>query len=124
MISKTILLDKIIQVVPDICDKAVFFMAVTETSYEVFFYSFIDGEPKQCYGMAEDGLLDENILHHVFASMVEVIRKSEEFQKEKLNVITISYGKLGYVLDVQYTPYERDVHIYKIKKEWMKKHIL
>ena len=73
MKPETLIYDKVRQIIPKGSSKTVFFASVTETSYEVFFYAYIDGNPVQCFELAEQELLDENELDTVFADIVDVI---------------------------------------------------
>lgn len=118
----TMMYEKITQIVPENSDKTIFFASITKTSYEVIFYSFINGEPKQCYTLAEEGKLDENMLAEVFDSMVNIIRSSKEFKEDKINIATIRFDKSQIKMDMEY--YEKDARMFKIKKEWQQKNII
>ena len=122
MKPETLIFDKVRSIIPDGSSKTVFFASVTETSYEVFFYAFIDGNPVQCFELAEQNLLDENELDTVFASIVEVIRNANIYQRDKNNIVTIIIDKSGVKMDMAYV--ERDARMYGIKKEWKQKNIL
>lgn len=119
---ETLIFDKVRSIIPDGSSKTVFFVSVTETSYEVFFYTFIDGNPIQCFELAEQNLLDENELDDVFANIVEVIKGARVYQKDKNNIATIIVDKSGIKMDMTYV--ERDARMYGIKKEWKQKNIL
>ena len=122
MKPETLIFDKVRSIIPDGSSKTVFFVSVTETSYEVFFYAFIDGSPIQCFELAEQNLLDENELDDVFANIVEVIKDSRVYQKDKNNIATITVDKAGIKMDMTYV--DRDARMYGIKKEWKQKNIL
>ena len=121
MKPETMLYEKITQIVPENSDKTVFFASITKTSYEILFYSFINGEAKQCYTLAEEGKLDENKLAEVFDSMVNIIRSSKVFKEDKINIATIKFDKSQIKMDMEY--YEKDARMFKIKKEWQQKNI-
>lgn len=121
MKPETMMYEKITQIVPENSDKTIFFASITKTSYEVIFYSFINGEPKQCYTLAEEGKLDENMLAEVFDSMVNIIRSSKLFKEDKINIATIRFDKSQIKMDMEY--YEKDIRMFKIKKEWQQKNI-
>lgn len=121
MKPETMMYEKITRIVPENSDKTIFFASITKTSYEVIFYSFINGEPKQCYTLAEEGKLDENMLAEVFDSMVNIIRSSKLFKEDKINIATIRFDKSQIKMDMEY--YEKDVRMFKIKKEWQQKNI-
>ncbi len=122
MKPETMMYEKIMQILPENSDKTIFFASITKTSYEIVFYSFINGEPKQCYALAEEGKLDENILAEVFDSMVTIIRNSKVFKDDKINIATIRIEKSQIRMDMEY--YDKDAHMYKIKKDWQQKNIL
>lgn len=116
MKPETLIYDKVRPIIPTGSDKTVFFASITQTSYEVFFYAFIDGNPVQCYELAEEGKLDENELDTVFATIVDIIKESKLFNSDKNNITTIIVDQSGVKMDVKY--YEKDARMYKIKKEW------
>ena len=122
MKAETLIDDKIRPIIPTGSDKTIFFISISQTSYEVFFYAFIDGKPEQCYELAEKGDLDENELDLVFADIVKIIKESKLFQSDKINITTITIDKSGVKMDMEY--YEKDARMYKIKKEWEQKMIL
>ena len=116
---ETLIYDKVKPIIPTESDKTVFFASITQTSYEVFFYALIDGNPVQCYELAEESKLDENELDSVFAAIVDIIKESKFFHDDNNNVVTITVDKSGIKMDVEY--YEKDARMYKIKKEWEQK---
>lgn len=117
MKPETLIYEKIKSIIPDNSDKTVFFAAIGKTSYEVFFYSFIDEKPVQCFALAEQNLLDQNKLDAVFEEIVNIIKASKVYEDNKLNVATITLDKTGIKMNVDC--YGIDARIYKIKKEWM-----
>jgi hypothetical protein len=116
MKPETLIYDKVRPIIPLGSDKTVFFASITQTSYEVFFYAFIDGTPVQCYELAEEGKLDENELDSVFVVIVDIVKESKLFHSDKNNIVTITVDKSGAKMNVEY--YEKDARMYKIKKEW------
>lgn len=119
MKPETLIYEKIKKIIPEKSEKTVFFAAMSQTIYEVFFYSFIEGNYIQCYELAEQGKLDENELDHVFDAIVDIIKNSKLFIKDKYNIATIKVDKAGIKLDMEY--YGKETGIYKIKKEWKQK---
>jgi len=113
-------------VLPVNSKKSVFFAAVAKTSQEVFFYSYFEGidKPKQCYQMAESGDydIDENMLDEVFEKLAAEIRKAEKFEYEMTNVVTFVVENAG--VKVDFEAYDKNVSLYKIKKEWKNKNKL
>lgn len=116
MKPETLIYDKVRRIIPKESSKTVFFAAVTETSYEVFFYAYIDGNPVQCFELAEQGMLDENELDIVFAYIVDIIKESEFYQNDKNNIATITVDKSGVKMDMEYI--KKDARIYGVKKKW------
>lgn len=122
MKPETLIYDKVRPIIPKGSDKTIFFSSITQTSYEVFFYSFIAGNPVQCYELAEEGKLDENELDSVFAAIVDIIKESKLFHGDENNIATITVDKTGVKMDMEY--YEKDARMYKIKKEWEQKKVV
>ena len=118
MKPETLIFDKVRKILPDKSDKTIFFVGITKTSQEVYFYSFINGEAVQCYTLAEQYELDENELAEVFSEIVEIIKNSKLYIPNKYNVGTISIDKSGIKLDMGY--YDMDASEYRIQKEWKK----
>lgn len=116
MKPETLIYEKVRPIIPEGSSKNVFFASVTETSYEVFFYSYIDNNPIQCFELAEQGKLDENELDAVFAAVVDVLKESKIYKADKNNIATITVDKSGVKMDMAYA--EKDASMYGIKKEW------
>lgn len=108
-------------IIPETSTKTIFFVSVSVTSYEVYFYSLIEGEYKQCYELAEEGLLDENELDDVFANIVDIIRKSQDFNEDKCNIVSINVEQSKLTVDFEYR--EKDARMYRIKKAWESKNL-
>ena len=119
MKPETLIYEKIREIIPAKSEKTIFFSAISETSYEMFFYAFIDGKAKQCFELAEEGELDGNTLDRVFEEIVQIIKKSKRFIVD--NVATIIIDKSRIDLDMEY--YDKDIRMYTVKKEWKKKNI-
>ena len=119
---ETLIYDRVRSIIPNKSSKTVFFASVSETGYEVFFYAFIDGQPVQCFELAEKDLLDENELDAIFADIVDIIKQSKVYHSDKNNIATIIIDKFGVNIDVEYM--DRDARMYGIKKEWKQKMIL
>lgn len=118
---ETLIYDKVRNIIPDRSEKTIFFVAVGETSYEVFFYARIDGEVYQCFELAEQEKLDENELDVVFAEVVNVIRKSTAYSLSNKNIVTIEVDETGIQMNVDYV--DKDARMYGIKKEWERMNI-
>lgn len=121
MKPETLIYEKVRDIIPNKSEKTVFFAAINQTCYEMFFYAFIDGNPIQCYELAEQGELDENQLDSVFDAIVNMIKESKLFIASECNIVTIKVDKSGVKLDMEY--YDKDARMYRIKKEWEQKNI-
>jgi len=119
---ETLIYDKVRLIIPNKSSKTVFFVSVTETSYEAFFYAFIDEHPVQCFELAEKDMMEENELDDVFADVVGIIKKSEVYHSDENNIVTITIDDSGVKMDMAYV--DRDARMYEIKKEWKQKMIL
>ena len=116
MKPETMIYDKVRGIILEKSEKTVFFVGMTDTSQETFFYAFIDGKPIQCFALAEQDELDENELSAVFSDIVNVLRESKLYTPGKYNVGTIVVDKSGIKLGVEC--YEMGASEYKIQKEW------
>lgn len=121
MKPETLIFNKVRKIIPGKSDKTIFFVGITKTSQEVFFYSFINGEVVQCYTLAENYELDENELEEVFSEIVDIIKDSKLYIPEKYNVGTIIVDKSGIKLNV--VNYDMGVSEYKIQKQWKNENI-
>ena len=120
---ETLVFDSLKKIIPQDASKTVLFANVTDTSYELFFYSlFDDGIFKQCYTLVEDGILDAHLLDMTFAKIAEQIRADKKYQPDSKNVFTFTVDERGVCLNVDY--YSEDARMYKIKKDWQEKYII
>jgi hypothetical protein len=116
MKPETLIYEKVKNIIPENAEKTIFFAGISDTSYEVYFYTYILGMPVQCYNLAEQGKLDENELDKVFEAIVGIVKESTVFVADKYNVATIKVDKSGIKMNMDY--YDKDGRIYKIKKKW------
>ena len=121
MKAETLIYEKVRPIIPEGSSKTIFFVSVTQTSYEVFFYSFIDDKPMQCFELAEQEKLDENKLDLVFAAIVDILKKSKVYKADKNNIATITVDKSDVKMDIIYA--EKGERMYAIKKEWKQNNI-
>lgn len=121
MKPETLIYEKIKAVIPNGSEKIVTFAAVSVTSYEIYFYSFNGEKYEQCFALAEQGRLDGNELDVAFHEIARIIREAKEFREDKYNIATIIVTKSGVKMHTEY--YEKDVHLYKVKKEWGKTYL-
>lgn len=118
---ETLIFDKVKKILPDNSDKNIFFVGITKTSQEVYFYSFTNGEAVQCYTLAEQNILDENELSLVFSEVVELVKNSTLYNPDKYNVGTINIDENGINFDMVY--HDMNVSEYRIQKKWKKDNI-
>ena len=104
-------------VLPTGATKTVMFCEVENKSYEIFYYSyFTDKSCKQCYELETEGKMDASILEKGFEKIALFVRDSKEYDAEMRNVVTITID--GIAEDVKVDQFEKNVGLYKIKKEW------
>ena len=102
---------------PSMAKKTVFFCEIEESAYEIFYYTYFkDNSCKQCYELAEEGMVDERTLDAGFEKIADFIRKADFFDAEKRNVITLSIKGMNETVNID--QFDKDVGLYKIKKDW------
>ena len=79
--------EQIAEIVPEF-DNLELRAAISDTSYSIEFFVSINGEKKQCYELADDGVIDEEELDEVFARIAEYIRKGSDYKKGSINKVT------------------------------------
>lgn len=121
MKTETLIYDRIKAILPDSSEKTVFFTMVSRTGYEIIFYTFFDGVPKQCFTLAQEGFFEENELDEVFADVAELLRGAKEYRPEFLNLATLTIWRGRLSMEFQY--YERNEKLYAIKKKWKQEYI-
>lgn len=78
--------EQIAKIVPEF-DNLELRATVSDTSYSVEFFVLINGEKKQCYELADDGVIDEEKLDEVLARIAEYIRKGTDYKKGSINKV-------------------------------------
>jgi hypothetical protein len=121
MKPETLIYDKIKKIIPEKSEKTVFFAGITNTSKEVYFYTFIDGKYEQCFSLAEKYEFDENELSEVFSNVVKIIKDSTLYLNDKYNIATIIVDNEEVSIKMEY--FDVDISEYKIQKEWKKKYL-
>ena len=121
MKPETLIYDKIKKIIPEKSEKTVFFAGITNTSKEVYFYTFIDGKYEQCFSLAEKYEFDENELSEVFSKVVKIIKESTLYLNDKYNIATIIVDNEEVSIKMEY--FDVDISEYKIQKEWKKKYL-
>lgn len=122
MKPETLIFDEVRKILPAKSEKTIFFVGMTNTSQEVYFYSFLDGKAIQCYELAERYELDENELGEVFSEIVDIIRDSRLYIAGKYNIGTIFVDKSGIRIEMEYYGMEKSA--YQIQKMWKKNNIV
>ena len=118
---ETLIYDKIKKIIPEKSEKTIFFAGITNTSKEVYFYTFIDGKYEQCYTLAERYEIDENELSKVFSDVVKIIKDSTLYLNDKYNIATIIVDNEEVSIKMEYSDMNKSE--YKIQKEWKKNYI-
>lgn len=78
--------EQIAKIVPEF-DNLELRATVSDTSYSIEFFVSINGERKQCYELADDGVIDEEELDKVSARIAEYIRKGSNYKKGNINKV-------------------------------------
>lgn len=60
---------------------------VSDSSYSIEFFAQINGERKQCYELADEGIVDEEKLDHALALIAQYIRNNDDYKKGCVNEI-------------------------------------
>ena len=104
-------------IIPKASNKTIIFCEIEKTSYEIFYYSFYsNGKIKHSSEIIDNDEIDSTVVDKVFNDIAKYIRKSEEFDPTKRNVITITINGKNSTIDVK--QYDKSVGLYKIKKDW------
>ncbi len=106
------------KVIPKESGETIFFIGITETSHEVFFYSEMDGAYIQCYELQQK---DEYEMENVFERIVQFIKASNQYVPTKYNLFTVKINKRKVTINVEY--YNKNEKIYDLKKKWKDKNI-
>lgn len=124
MKTETLIYDKLKKVLPKEATSTILFALVTSTSYELFFYSKINGFEKQqqCFKLSEMGVIDDKELDEVFLDISNIIKGIPEYSDDMINVLTYEINSLGVKLLIEH--FDKTYSIYKIKKNWKNKYIL
>ena len=61
---------------------------VSDSSYSIEFFVFINGEKKQCYELVDDGMIDERSLDNVLLRIATFLRKTPNFKRGAINKFT------------------------------------
>lgn len=61
---------------------------ISDSSYSIEFFTTIRGKRMQCFDMVDDGFIKEKELDAVSESIADYVRKTEEYQKGKINKIS------------------------------------
>lgn len=86
---------------------------VTTTYSDVVFVASVNGRKCQSGMLAEEGIVDNEILDSLYVKIADVIRKNPKFDSSKLNVVTVDGENK---VNIRYEPI--DARVYEIKKEW------
>ena len=108
-------------IIPVSAKKTIIFCEIEKTAYEIFYYSFSnDGTYRHSSEIVESGELDTLVVEKQFEKVAGFIRDSDSFDPNRRNVITITIE--GTTEKVEVDQYDKNVGLYKIKKEWKSAH--
>lgn len=85
---------------------------ITNTSYEIIFYVNYNGIIKQSNALAEEGILNIGFVDEIYASIAKIVRECEQFDSDKMNIITVEDEKVSIKYD------EKSCRVYNLKKRW------
>lgn len=109
-------------IIPATAEKTIMFCEVEKTSYEIFYYSFYEGELlKHSSEIIDSGEIDPSVVEKGFGKIADFIRNSDSYDSRLRNVITIKVE--GTTEKVETEKFDKSVGLYKIKKEWKSAHI-
>lgn len=102
---------------PKDAKKIVMFCEVEKKAYEIFYYSyFADDSCKQCNELVDEGRIESLVLEQGFERIAAFIRECDKYDSDKRNVITLRIeGTLETVISEKF---DRNIGLYKIKKDW------
>lgn len=110
-------------IIPKDAEKTIMYCEVENTAYEIFYFSYFeDGSCKHSSELIDAGLLDSFIIEKGFEKIADFIRRSETYDSERRNVITIVTE--GTLEKIESEKYEKSVGLYKIKKDWKAVHLM
>ena len=85
---------------------------ITESTSDVVFYANINGKLQQSNTIVESGAFDPARMRDFYSRVSDIIRKSDFFKPEKMNVVTISDSQLN----ISYK--NLDCSVFLLKKMW------
>ena len=85
---------------------------VTESSYEVIFYSCYEEKMQQSNNLAEAGIIPLEFVDSVYAAVANAIREDERFDSQKMNIVKATSDSV----EIEYD--EKNCRVYTIKKKW------
>lgn len=112
---------KLLEVIKIPYKKISFFGKITDTNYEMFFFVNDGNKDIQCYQLAENGQLDETEIDLCFKMIAQEYRKNEAFSQDKLWIISFVLDDSS-IIEYNIEQYEKNERVYKLKKNWIKKH--
>ena len=109
-------------IIPTDAVEFLLFCEAESTAYEMKFYvRFTNGLQKDCYTLAEQGLLNEDGIDNMFQQIYEKLILTKEFNPQKRNVFTFKTDRRLYFFIAK--QYDRAINLYLIKQEWRKKYL-
>lgn len=80
-------IEQIRNIIPEF-QKIEFRATVGDTSRSMEFFVTINGERKQCYELADEGIISDEALDNIFSLIADFIRKSKGYKKGEVNKVS------------------------------------
>lgn len=66
---------------------------ISDSSHSIEFYATVAGKKMQCYGMVDNGLINEKELDGIFKNIASYIRNTSELKKGTTNKYSFTVSK-------------------------------
>lgn len=114
---------KLVDLIPKNSQKTIIFCEVERTSYEVFFYSFLEnGKWIQSNELVDQEQISEDSLMVAIEQLIDEVRSSSLYNPEMRNILSGEVDNKSNNWNLEQS--EKTVGLYKIKKEWKAKYSL
>lgn len=108
-------------IIPTTAEKTIMFCEVEKTAYEIFYYSFYEGDLlKHSSEIIDSGEIDSFDVENRFGRIADFIRNSDSYDSEQRNVITITIEGTSEKVEAEH--YDKGNGLYRIKKDWKEAH--
>lgn len=83
---------KLVQKLVPTYEKVEWSSIISDSTYSIEFFVTINGERLQCYEMADNDVIDEDLMLFLFDEFAKNYRKSDDFVKGKQNKYKFTAG--------------------------------